>query len=87
MVVGFVFDKSLKPVLALLPKNAIYYFCKAAIPRGLSAKDLKKMAEYYDLEGKVYESVQKALDAAKSNAKSKDLIFLGGSIYVVGEII
>ncbi len=87
VVFGVVKDKNLKNILPLLPKNAIYYFAKADIPRGLKATELQASAEKYDLKGKAYSSVPNALKAAKRNAKRQDFIFIGGSIFVVAEVI
>ena len=87
VVIGFVNDKDLGKVLTLFPENAIYYFAKANIPRGLEAKLLKEEALKYGLKGKEYSSVRKAFAAAKKKAKTDDLIFVGGSIFVVAEVI
>lgn len=86
-VFGMVNDKSTEKILKLLPQNAQYYFCKANIPRGLDAKILQEKAQDFNLKGKHFESVEKAFLAAKGKAQSKDLIFIGGSIFVVGEIL
>jgi len=86
IVWGMVADKSLKEVLDLLPKHAIYYFCKASIPRALDANELKQSALLVGLNGNSYNSVQLAVNAARENAKPDDLIFIGGSTFVVAEI-
>ncbi len=86
-VLGFVNDKDLNQILSLFPTNAAYYFAKANIPRGLESKSLQTMAEAYQLAGKAYSSVKKALGSAKKNAGKNDLIFVGGSIFVVAEVI
>lgn len=87
IVLGFVNDKDLGKVLALFPKDATYYFAKANIPRGLDAKELKDQSGNYHLKGKAYSSVRKAFAAAKMSAKENDVIFVGGSIFVVAEVI
>lgn len=87
IVLGFVNDKDLNKVLELFPKNAYYYFAKANIPRGLPASDLQSIAKAYGLIGKPYSSVRKAFAAAKSCASQDDLIFVGGSIFVVAEVL
>jgi dihydrofolate synthase/folylpolyglutamate synthase len=87
IIIGFVNDKELSSVLELFPKKAIYYFAKANIPRGLNAALLKTEGEKYGLSGKSYISVRKALAAAKIKAHSDDLVFIGGSIFVVAEVI
>ena len=87
IVIGFVRDKDLSKVLKLLPHNATYYFAKADIPRGLDAQILRGMAAEHGLVGKAYYSVKKALTAAKRVAKMDDLIYVGGSIFVVAEVL
>ena len=87
MVLGFVNDKNLLPILKLFPHNAHYYFAKADIPRGLDAEELKHQAHQAGLKGKAYTSVRKALASAKVRATDRDLIFVGGSIFTVAEII
>ena len=87
IVIGFVRDKDLSKVLKLLPQNATYYFAKANIPRGLDAEILRGMAAEHGLNGKAYSSVKRALTAAKKVAKSDDLIYVGGSIFVVAEVL
>ena len=87
MVLGFVNDKDLTDILPLFPKEATYYFCCPNIPRGLNASNLQANAVQFGLVGKVYESVSKAYDAAKKNAAAADFIYLGGSTFVVAEII
>lgn len=86
-VLGFVNDKELSTVLELFPKNALYYYAKANIPRGMDALVLKTEGEKYGLSGKAYTSVRKAFSAAKIKALPDDLIFIGGSIFVVAEVI
>jgi dihydrofolate synthase/folylpolyglutamate synthase len=86
-MMGMVNDKDISKILALLPKNAIYYFCKPDIPRGLDAETLKLNAESFELHGEAYPSVAAAFDAAKNNAGENDLVFVGGSTFVVAEII
>ena len=63
------------------------YFCKANIPRGLEAELFREQAATFNLKGKAYPSVKKALAAAKRRAKAEDLIYVGGSIFVVAEIL
>lgn len=86
-VIGFVNDKSIDKLLQLFPKSEKYYFAKADIPRGLSAKILQDQAKAYGLNGRHYVSVKNAYQAALRNASKDDLIFIGGSIFVVAEII
>lgn len=87
MVFGVVNDKDLNSIIDLLPKKATYYFCKPNIPRGLDANQLKDVFNNYGLKGAVYSSVGEAYKKALENAQSNDLIFIGGSTFVVAEII
>jgi dihydrofolate synthase/folylpolyglutamate synthase len=86
-VFGVVNDKEIGPILAILPLTATYYFCKADIPRGLDAGELRETALKAGLKGNAYLSVNEALDAAKRNAGPGDLIFIGGSTFVVAEVV
>ena len=85
-VLGFVNDKDLETVLPLFPKKAIYYFCRPDIPRGLDAKQLQEKATVYGLVGSYYAGVKEAYMDALENAGSKDLIYVGGSTFVVAEM-
>mgnify|MGYP003671221304 CR=1 FL=1 len=87
IVFGVVNDKDLSTIVDLLPKKAIYYFCKPNIPRGLDAEELKQIFFRYNLKGEAYNSANEAYMAALNNAKNEDLIFIGGSTFVVAEII
>jgi len=87
IVLGVVNDKDLESVLPLFPKSASYYFCKPSIPRGLSAEVLQKEAEKYGLKGSFYSSVKEATQKAKLAATKNDLIFIGGSTFVVAEVV
>ena len=87
MVIGAVNDKDLQKMLALMPKDACYYFAKPNIPRGLGANELKKLGNEVGLKGKTYSSVRKALAAAKVSAKEGDVIYVGGSTFVVAEVL
>ncbi|MFI5159676.1 MAG: bifunctional folylpolyglutamate synthase/dihydrofolate synthase [Sphingobacteriales bacterium] len=86
-VMGVVNDKDISKILAMLPKDAIYYFCKPNIPRGLEAESLKLKAEDLELIGNTYPSVKTAFDAAQANAGESDLVFVGGSTFVVAEVV
>jgi dihydrofolate synthase / folylpolyglutamate synthase len=87
VVIGVVNDKDIAGILNLLPKDAYYYFTKAAIPRALDEKVLQKMGLLYNLTGECYPTVISALQTAKENADADDLIFIGGSTFVVAEAI
>jgi len=86
-ILGVVNDKDVKGMLSRLPKNAAYYFCKANIPRGLDAAELAKLAVGIGLGGKVFESVKAALTAAQHSANADDLVLVGGSAFVVAEVV
>lgn len=86
-VIGMVKDKDISTILSLLPKKATYYFCKPEMERGMDPFELQQMAKKYNLTGEVYNDVKKAFEAAKQNYMLKDLIFVGGSTFVVAEII
>jgi dihydrofolate synthase/folylpolyglutamate synthase len=86
-VFGMVNDKETGKVLQMLPKDARYYFCKADIPRGLPAEDLAAQAKTYSLQGDVYATVAQALGAAKQQAAANDLVLVGGSTFVVAEVV
>lgn len=86
-VFGMVNDKKPESMLFLLPKGATYYFCKADIPRGMDANELKQYAFKAGLRGESYSSVTKAFNSAINNAGANDLVFVGGSTFVVAEVI
>ena len=87
IIIGMVSDKKIDKVLALLPKNAIYYFTKAQIPRALNEVDLQKQATEYGLCGDTYPTIEQALNKAKQDYVEGDLIFVGGSNFTVAEIL
>jgi dihydrofolate synthase/folylpolyglutamate synthase len=87
MVWGMVADKDAKTILSRLPKSATYYWCKPDVPRGKDPEQLAKEGNKHALLGKVYPSVTKALEAAKDEAQLNDLIFVGGSVFVVAEVL
>lgn len=87
LILGFVKDKDLDEILPLFPKKATYYFCRPSIPRGLDAEILAKKAKKYDLKGMVYGSVNEAYKAVNEEASKTDLIFIGGSNFIVAEVL
>jgi dihydrofolate synthase/folylpolyglutamate synthase len=87
IVFGVVNDKDLSSIIPLLPKNATYYLCKPDVQRGLEVEKLKAIFKESQLIGQAYNSVNEALNNAKSNANKDDLIYVGGSTFVVAEII
>ncbi|MEP6684411.1 MAG: folylpolyglutamate synthase/dihydrofolate synthase family protein [Parafilimonas sp.] len=86
LVIGFVKDKDITNILALLPKTANYYFTKAQIPRALNENDLKILAEKNDLKGKTFADVNIALKETLTHANKDDLILIFGSVFLVGEV-
>ena len=87
LVLGMVNDKDVLSLLELFPKQAQYYFCKPNVPRGLEASQLAHIFTEHGFEGSVHSSVNEALNAAKQSASQDDLIYVGGSTFVVAEII
>jgi dihydrofolate synthase/folylpolyglutamate synthase len=87
IVLGFVNDKDLGSVLPLFPTEALYYFTKASVPRALNEVILKSEASKYGLSGDSFPDVATALDSARNNAKQSDLIFIGGSTFIVAEVV
>lgn len=86
-VLGMVNDKDIEKVLSMLPKNAEYYFTNAKIPRAMPAQQLAEKAINMGLQGNIYNSVAEAQKNAKKNATDNDLIFIGGSTFVVAEVV
>ncbi|MEO5673617.1 MAG: folylpolyglutamate synthase/dihydrofolate synthase family protein [Chitinophagales bacterium] len=87
MVLGFVREKDLSKILPILPKHARYYFCSPDIERRLDANTLLTMAKEYQLDGEAFPSVKIALESAKCKAARNDVIYIGGSTFVVAEVI
>ncbi|WP_435133677.1 bifunctional folylpolyglutamate synthase/dihydrofolate synthase [Formosa sp. A9] len=87
MVFGVVNDKDLNSIFAVLPKQATYYFCKPDVPRGLDEKELKTLFLAKGFKGEAYDSVNEACNNALKSALSSDFIYVGGSTFVVAEII
>ena len=86
MVIGMVNDKDISKVLDLLPKEATYIFCQASIPRAMDAHELARKGNEKGLIGQVIPTVTEALEFARKNASPDDLIFVGGSTFIVAEI-
>ncbi len=86
-VLGMVNDKDIDRVLKLLPSTANYYFCQAKIPRAMDKDYLFNKAKNIGLKGKVYDSVKEAYKTARQNSKNNDLIFIGGSTFIVAEVL
>lgn len=87
IVIGVSGDKELTGIMKLLPREANYYFTAADIPRALPADELQLLAERFGLRGEVFASVRKAYEAARMYAKPNDLIYIGGSVFVVAEVV
>lgn len=87
IIIGMVSDKDISKILKMLPANASYYFCQPDIARAKPAAELKEEALAYGLNGEAYGSIKAALEAAKNKATNKDLIFIGGSTFVVAEVL
>ena len=87
IVLGVVSDKKLDAILPFFPKEATYYFCQPNIPRALPVDELKRNAKDFQLLGEEYDSVNEAYKSAKELAKKDDVIYIGGSTFVVAEII
>jgi len=87
MVFGVVNDKDMEDIIPLLPKKAHYLIAKPNVPRGLEATKLKNKLEQFGFECQIFESITKALKYAKLVAKSNDMIYVGGSTFVVAEVI
>lgn len=87
IVLGVVNDKDLDSILPLFPKNANYYFCKPNVPRGLNPEILQKKATEFGLYGQVFNSVSEAYTEVLNLANNSDFIYIGGSTFVVAEIV
>lgn len=85
-VLGFVKEKDISAILNLFPKEQTYYFCKPDIDRGLDTVTLQQKAQEAGLKGKIYPSVASAVSAAKASAGKNDVIYIGGSTFVVSEV-
>ena len=88
IVIGMVNDKDIRGVLDMLPRNATYYFTKASVSRALNEREVQRLAkEVAGLEGSTYPNVKEAFEAANANAQKDDFIFVGGSTFVVADLL
>ena len=87
LVWGMVNDKEITPILKLLPRDATYYFTKAQIPRSMSPWEIKKIADTVGLHSLVVDNVKEAFESARQKADKNDLIFVGGSNFVVADFL
>jgi dihydrofolate synthase/folylpolyglutamate synthase len=87
LVLGFVKDKAVDKILQLFSQRARFYLCAPQVPRALSIEDLDRIAADLKLNYKIFSSVEEAYSAAKNQAQSDDFIYVGGSTFVVAEIL
>ena len=87
IVIGMVNDKDVSEVLSLMPRNAIYYFTQASVQRALDAGRLRDLAREKGLNGRVFRTVAQAVSTAQREAEPEDLIFVGGSTFVVADLL
>lgn len=87
ILAGFVADKDVDHILNLFPKDAVYYLTQAAIPRALKVEDLMIKANDHNIKGKAYPCVSDAYSAAKADARPEDLIYIGGSTFIVADLL
>lgn len=87
IVLGFVSDKDVKGVLVMFPKEAKYYFVRPNIPRGMGVEQLAALALEQGLKGQTYKTVKKGLKAALATAEMEDMVYVGGSTFVVAEVV
>lgn len=87
MIIGFVADKDMDTILSLMPKDAWYYFTRPSVPRGFDQKQLAEAAEKHGLKGKAFSSVTGALAETRQKAHKDDLVFVGGSTFLVADFL
>lgn len=87
LVLGFVSDKDVKDILSLFPSTATFYLCQASIPRAMDVEELAALATELDLNSKSFPDVTTAYQAALENAQKEDLVFVGGSTFVVADLL
>ncbi len=87
IVIGMVGDKDVRKVVAMLPKRARYYFTQASVKRAMPATEFAEIAKEHGLEGSVYDSVVEAYEEAKQQASENDTIFIGGSTFIVADML
>lgn len=87
LVIGMVSDKDVNTVLTLVPKDAICYFTQASVNRAMPAEELTRRAKAIGMQGATYTDVASAYDSAISNASADDIIYIGGSTFVVADLL
>jgi dihydrofolate synthase/folylpolyglutamate synthase len=86
IILGMVEDKDISKALLLMPKDAVYYFTNASIPRALPSVKLKEIARDFDLNGNAFTTVGEAFESAQKDADNEDIVLVTGSVFVVAEI-
>lgn len=87
IIIGFVNDKDISHILDMMPRNAVYYFTQASVARALDCEALAKIAHEKGLAGNSYHTVQDAYDAAMKNCTEKDMLYVGGSTFIVADFL
>ena len=87
IVFGMVNDKDIEGVLSIMPKDATYYFCQASVKRAMPSQQLKSLAESHGLKGNAFANVLDAYSSARKIASQNDFIYIGGSSFVVADLI
>ena len=87
IIIGMVNDKDVNTVLSMLPKDAVYYFTQASVKRAMPVKEFAQIARKHDLHGSCFENVASAYDAAKKKTGKNDVIFIGGSTFIVADML
>jgi dihydrofolate synthase/folylpolyglutamate synthase len=87
VILGFVHDKKIDEVMALLPENSEFYFAKPSINRGRHPEDYENLLRESKISYKIFDSVQEAYLSAKERCTKEEMIFIGGSNFVVGEFL
>ena len=80
-------DKDVDAVLSMMPKDAEFYFTQASVQRAMPAEELSRRAQAHDLRGTAYKDVASAFHAAKQNATAEDIIYIGGSTFIVADLL
>lgn len=87
IVFGMVNDKDIEGVLSIMPKDSTYYFCQASVKRAMPSQQLKTLAEAHELKGNTFANVLDAYNSARQNASQNDFIYIGGSSFIVADLI
>lgn len=87
IIIGFVSDKDVHSILGMLPKDAVYYFTQASVPRALNSNKLKELAEECGLNGTAYPTVASAYEATQKESAPTDMIYIGGSTFIVADLL